>query len=89
MGIREKLEKALKGPLIEQPLYLVSDWFVNNRPIDWQGLFDQGLGQLNHAGLIEFERPNIEIIEKESFSTSKTALLTTKNPWWISGMVRK
>ena len=34
-----------------------------NRDIDWQNLFDSGLGQINHAAVIDIERPNAEIIQ--------------------------
>ena len=66
MSIRERLEKALANEPVEKPVYVVYDWFVENRDIDWQGLFDQGLGQINHANLIEEERPHVEIIETQS-----------------------
>ena len=49
MTIRERLDKALAGEPVEHPVFLVYDWFVNNRPVDWQSLFDQGLGIINHA----------------------------------------
>ena len=66
MTIRERLDKALAGEPVEHPVFLVYDWFVNNRPVDWQSLFDQGLGIINHADLVEFNRPNVEIIETKS-----------------------
>lgn len=66
MTIRERLVKALAGEPVNQPVYAVYDWFVKNRDIDWKGMFDLGLGQINHAALIEFERPNVEIIETRS-----------------------
>ena len=53
MNIRERMESALAGEIVEQPVYLVYDWFVEHRDIDWQSLFDQGLGQINHADIIE------------------------------------
>ena len=66
MTIRERLEKAIAGEPVDQPVYAVYDWFVKNRDIDWQSLFDLGLGQINHAAVIELERPNVEIIETRS-----------------------
>ena len=66
MSIRERFEKALSGEPIERPVFAVYDWFVNNRDIDWLSLFGQGLGQINHANMIECERPNLEIIETKT-----------------------
>jgi hypothetical protein len=59
------LNDATAGRLVEQPVYAVYDWFVNNRPaVDWQSLFDLGLGQINHANVIRHEHPNFELIEE-------------------------
>ena len=66
MNIRECVNNALMGKSVSQPAYLVYDWFVENRDIDWQSLFDQGLGRLNHATIVEAERPNVEIVETKS-----------------------
>lgn len=66
MTNRNRFEKALAGESICQPVYAVYDWFVKNRKIDWQSLFDQGLGEIKHANLVEFERPNVKIVEKKS-----------------------
>ena len=71
MTIRERLDKALAGEPVEHPVFLVYDWFVNNRPVDWQSLFDQGLGIINHADLVEFNRPNVEIIETKSYDRGR------------------
>ncbi len=64
-SIRERLNDATAGRPVEQPVYAVYDWFVNNRPhVDWQGLFELGLGQINHANIIRHEHPNFELIEE-------------------------
>ena len=66
-SIRTRLEKLLKGEIAERPVYAVYDWFVQNRPqVDWQMLFEQGLGQINHADVIRHEHPNFERIETTS-----------------------
>ncbi len=62
-SIRDRLEQALEGVPVEWPVYLAYDWFVQNRPIDWEGLFALGLGELKHADLVRVERPNVEIVE--------------------------
>lgn len=63
-NIRKRFEKALRGEIIEQPVYAVYDWFVKNRPsVNWDSLFELGLGQINHANLIDHEHPNFEIVE--------------------------
>ena len=72
MSIRKRLEMALSGEPVKRPVYLVYDWFVNNRDIDWQSLFVRGLGQMNHVDLLEFERPNLEIIETETVQHGQT-----------------
>jgi hypothetical protein len=63
MSIRDRLNRALNGDPVIKPVYVVYDWFVINRKIDWQSMFDLGLGQVNHASLIEIERPNLKIEE--------------------------
>ena len=62
-SIRGRLERALAGEVVDRPVYAVYDWFVQNRPIDWQSLFARGLGQIAHADLVRVERPNVEIVE--------------------------
>ena len=62
-SIRGRLQRALDGEVIDRPVYLAYDWFVQNRPIDWQSLFEQGLGQVAHADLVTVERPNVQIVE--------------------------
>lgn len=61
----------MAGEEIRQPVYAVYDWFVKNRKIDWQSLFDQGLGQISHANLVECDRTHLEIIEKKSEQDGK------------------
>ena len=64
-SVRERFEKSLLGEDIEQPVYAVYDFFVQNRrQVDWQGLFSMGLGQINHAPLIRHEHPNFIIEER-------------------------
>ncbi|MBC8871549.1 MAG: hypothetical protein H8E44_19160 [Planctomycetes bacterium] len=62
-SIRGRFERALAGEIIERPVYAVYDWFVQNRPVDWQSLFARGLGQIAHADLVRTERPNVQVIE--------------------------
>ena len=62
-SIRGRLERALSGQPIEWPVYAVYDWFVKNRPVDWPRLFQQGLGQIGHAPLVDIVRPHLEIVE--------------------------
>ena len=62
-SIRARLQQALDGEVVQRPVYLAYDWFVQNRPIDWERLFSLGLGQIAHADLVSVERPNVEIVE--------------------------
>jgi len=62
-SIRNRLNQAHCGHIIKDPVYAVYDWFVINREIDWQSLFDLGLGRINHASLVEIERPHVKIEE--------------------------
>lgn len=64
--IRQRFQAALAGEPVEWPVYAVYDWFVHNRPIDWDALFAQGLGQINHANLIRHEHPGFELVETVS-----------------------
>ena len=66
MTVRSRLLDALAGKPVTHPVYAVYDWFVEHRDIDWQCLFDQGLGQVNHANLIEYNYPHRHIVESES-----------------------
>ena len=71
--IRSRFEDALAGRPVTQPVYAVYDWFVNNRPaVDWERLFELGLGQINHANLIRHEHPNFEIVETTSEQDGET-----------------
>ncbi len=64
LSIRARLEQALAGEPVTQPAFVVYDWFVNNRPrVDWESLFRRGLGQINHADLVGYRRPHLEIVE--------------------------
>jgi hypothetical protein len=66
ISIRNRLTQALQGNVITKPVYVVYDWFVINRKIDWQSLFELGLGRINHASLVEIERPHLRIEETVS-----------------------
>ena len=57
------MEAAIAGEPVTSPVFAVYDWFVRNRRIDWQSLFDLGLGQINHADLVRYQQPNVEIVE--------------------------
>lgn len=59
--IRNRLKQALGGGIVAEPVYLVYDWFIENRNIDWQSLFDLGLGRVNHVSLVEIEHPNLKV----------------------------
>ena len=79
-SIRGRFERALAGEIVERPVYAVYDWFVQNRPIDWQWLFAQGLGQIVHADLVRTERPNVEIVE----TTQETDGRARRDVRWIT-----
>ena len=64
LSVRERLHLAVSGEPVTHPVFAVYDWFVKNRPqIDWTGLFARGLGQINHADIIAYRRPHVEISE--------------------------
>ncbi|HPS54929.1 MAG TPA: uroporphyrinogen decarboxylase family protein [Sedimentisphaerales bacterium] len=92
MTIRKRITDALTGNPVTKPAYLVYDWFIEHIDIDWQSLFDQGLGKLNHATIVEFERPNVEIIETKSNQDGKVRTdikwITDKgqlHEWFLDG----
>ena len=62
-SVRSRLLSALAGEPTEHPAYLVYDWFVQNRRLDWRRLFDLGLGQLAHVELVRVQRPHLTIFE--------------------------
>jgi hypothetical protein len=64
--IRERLEGALRGETVSQPVYVVYDAFLPNPAVDWEYLFSLGLGRVNHAFVVEERRPNCEIVETTS-----------------------
>ncbi|MFA5203192.1 MAG: hypothetical protein WC708_02210 [Lentisphaeria bacterium] len=70
MTIRQNLLRALAGQPAP-PVYLAYDWFIQNRAIDWTGLFQQGLGRINHASLIRFHYPHLQIVESESVDNGR------------------
>lgn len=80
--IRARLEKALAGQKINVPVYVVYDSFVIHRQIDWGSLFESGLGRINHAILVDIERPNLEIKE----SVTKIDGHQKKDIRWITGI---
>jgi hypothetical protein len=64
LSVRARLGQALAGEPVSQPVFVVYDWFVKNRPwVDWPALCQRGLGQINHADLVSYRRPHLEIIE--------------------------
>jgi len=72
-AIRSRFEDALAGRPVSYPVYAVYDWFVNNRPgVDWERLFERGLGQIAHANVVRHEHPNFEIIETTSEQDGRT-----------------
>lgn len=66
INTRSRFEAALNGGPVTRPVYAVYDWFVQNRPIDWPGLFRLGLGQIHHATLVDLELPHASITESRS-----------------------
>lgn len=70
-SIRERLVHALNGEAIEHPVYIVYDWFVQNRDLDWKRLFDEGLGRLNHVAMSDVHRPNVHVEETVTFHNGK------------------
>lgn len=78
--IRARLERTVAGELVERPVFAVYDWFVRNRPIDWPSLFRLGLGQINHADLIQYRRPHLEIVE----TTQAVKGLVRRDVRWIT-----
>jgi hypothetical protein len=79
-SIRDRMAAALAGEPVEWPVYAVYDWFVQHRPIDWPSLFAQGLGQINHAPLIQIQRPNLQVIE----TTTPTDRGVRRDVRWIT-----
>lgn len=68
LSVRDRLQRALAGKPVDVPVYVVYDAFVdNNKNIGWKKFFDLGLGRLNHARILEWETPNLEIIESNAF----------------------
>ena len=71
MTNREIFRASIAGEAVDRPAFAVYDWFVRNRKLDWPGLFDQGLGQIMHADLVDCVRPNVSIIETKSEQDGK------------------
>jgi hypothetical protein len=63
MSIRQRLLEALRGKTVTEPVYVVYDAFLPNPTVDWDWLFSLGLGQVNHAFVVEEHHPNCEIAE--------------------------
>ena len=80
LNIRSRLGKALAGNPVAIPVYAVYDWFVINRQIDWPRLFDLGLGRINHASLVDIERPHLKIVESVEHRDGREHRLTR----WIT-----
>jgi hypothetical protein len=66
MSVRERLCGALRGEIVTHPPYVVYDAFLPNPSVDWEWLFSLGLGQVNHAFVVEERHPNCEIVETKS-----------------------
>jgi hypothetical protein len=66
MSIRERLLGALRGEVVTHPVYVVYDAFLPNPSVDWDWLFSLGLGQVNHARVVEARHPHCQIIEKRT-----------------------
>lgn len=64
-SIREKLMASLAGEPVKSPVYVVYDLFVNRWKLDWDRLWSLGLGRINHASLLDYEFPHLEIQEKK------------------------
>lgn len=79
-SIRGRFQRALAGEPVDWPVYAVYDWFVQHRNIDWSSLFAQGLGQINHANLVDTKRPNLQIVE----STQQTERGVRRDVRWIT-----
>ena len=79
-SIRGRFQRALAGEPIDWPVYAVYDWFVEHRAIDWPSLFARGLGQINHANLIETKRPNLQVVE----TTRQTDRGVRRDVRWIT-----
>jgi hypothetical protein len=62
--VRERLNRAVRGEVVTEPVFAVYDWFVRNRPqVGWKELFRLGLGEINHADIIQYRRPHVEVVE--------------------------
>lgn len=91
MNIRRRLEDALDGKIVEYPVYAVYDWFVKNRhDVDWNFLFESGLGQVNHASLIRHIHPHFELQEtttmQDGHARRDVRLITDKgelHEWYL------
>jgi hypothetical protein len=66
MSIRGRLLGALNGEVVTHPVYAVYDAFLPNPAVDWDLLFSLGLGQINHAFVVEERHPGCEVIERTS-----------------------
>lgn len=79
--LRERFLSALDGSRVDRPVYAVYDWFVKNRPqVNWPRLFELGLGQINHAGLMRLDRPKLQIVE----TTCRVNGQTRRDVRWIT-----
>ncbi|MBI3923541.1 MAG: hypothetical protein HY318_19135 [Armatimonadetes bacterium] len=79
--LRARFESALAGEPTPRPVYAVYDWFVQNRDIDWQSLFDLGLGQISHATVVEHQRPHVQVVETIGEDPSG---MTRRDVRWIT-----
>jgi hypothetical protein len=65
-SVRERLLGALQGEVVTHPAYVVYKEFLPNPTVDWEYLFTLGLGQVNHAFVVERTHPNCEIVDVRS-----------------------
>ena len=47
----------MAGKPVTHPAYVVYDLFCRRWDLDWDMLFEKGLGRINHANLLEYEFP--------------------------------
>src|ERR1044071_1645617 len=79
---RARLESALDGQQpIYAPVYAAYAWFVSSRPaVDWRYLFAVGLGQIQHAALVEVDFPHL----KKEVTESRQGDQVRRDVRWIT-----
>jgi len=79
-NVRKRLRDAVRGKPVTKPVFAVYDWFVERRSIDWPSLFALGLGQIMHADVIQYTRPNLRIVESRSLTNG----VARRDVHWIT-----